>query len=186
MRMTGAWHVYRRGDKWRKPKHLARVLLECDDRVAVCFSAPVIELLPTRTEFAHPILAGLGPDILKPPVDVDEIKRRAAVQDSSVPIGDLLLDQQVVAGIGNIWRCEAMFNCRVNPTVPHAEVDLDKLVRTASRLMQAHARLGVVYRPRVYKRAGRPCPRCRTLIKAARTGRHARTVYWCPRCQPAG
>ena len=87
MRMTGAWHVYRVGDKWRKPKHLARVVLEFGDRIAVCFSAPVIELLPTRTEFAHPVLAGLGPDILKPPVDVEEVKRRAAEQDPSVPIG---------------------------------------------------------------------------------------------------
>jgi endonuclease-8 len=184
MRMTGSWHVYRVGDKWRKPKHLAGVVLEFGDRIAVCFSAPVIELLPTRTEFAHPVLAGLGPDILTAPLDVDEIKRRAAEQDPSVPIGDVLLDQQVVAGIGNIWRCEAMFNCKVNPAAPHSTVDLDALVRTASRLMQAHARLGVVYRPRVYNRAGRPCPRCHRPIKAARQGRHARTAYWCSKCQP--
>ena len=81
MRMTGSWHVYRAGDKWRKPKHQARVVLECGDRIAVCFNAPVIELLPTRTEFAHPVLAGLGPDVLEPPVDVDEVERRAAEQD---------------------------------------------------------------------------------------------------------
>jgi endonuclease-8 len=184
MRMTGAWHVYRTGDKWKKPKHLARIILEFGDRVAVCFSAPVIELLPTRTEFAHPVLAGLGPDVLKPPVDVDEVKRRAAEQPPDVPIGDLLLDQQVIAGIGNIWRNETLFNCGVHPSALHGTVDLAELVRTASRLMQAHARLGVVYRPRVYNRAGRPCPRCHARIESARTGRHARTAYWCPRCQP--
>ena len=184
MRMTGAWHVYRRGETWRKPKYQARVVLECGDRVAVCFNAPVIELLPTRTEFAHPVLAGLGPDILKPPVDVAEVCRRAAEQSPGTPVGDLLLDQQVVAGIGNIWRCETMFACRVHPTTPQAKAEVDELVRTASRLMQAHARLGVVYRPRVYIRAGRPCPRCGIAIEAARMGRHARTAYWCPRCQP--
>jgi endonuclease-8 len=186
MRMTGSWHVYRRDEKWRKPRHQARVVLEFEDRVAVCFNAPVIELLPTRTEFAHPVLAGLGPDILQPPIDMAEVRRRAAEQAPAVPIGDLLLDQQVIAGIGNIWRCETLFVCGVHPATAHTAVgvDLDELVRTASRLMQAHARLGVVYRPKVYNRAGRPCVRCRTLIKAARQGRHARTAYWCPQCQP--
>ncbi|MBA3655058.1 MAG: Fpg/Nei family DNA glycosylase [Actinobacteria bacterium] len=185
MRMTGAWHVYRAGEKWRKPRHLAGVVLECGDRVAVCFSAPVVELLPTRTEVLHPVLAGLGPDILSAPVDVDEVLRRAGGQPADVPIGDLLLDQQVVAGIGNIWRCEALFVCRVHPATAHPATDLAELVRTASRLMQAHARLGATYRPQIYGRSGRPCLRCRTPIESARAGRHARTAYWCPRCQPS-
>ena len=183
MRMTGSWHVYRMGETWRKPKHLARVVLEFGDRVAVCFSAPVIELLPTKTEWAHPILAGLGPDIMKAKVDVAEVKRRADEQPVDVPIGDLLLDQQVVAGIGNIWRNEALFMCGVNPATPHTRVDVAKLVRTAARLMQARARLGVTYRPKVYNRSGRPCPRCGGRIESARMGRHARTAYWCPKCQ---
>ena len=183
MRMTGSWHVYRMGAKWRKPKHLARVVLEFGDRVAVCFSAPVIELLPTKTEWAHPILAGLGPDVMKPPVDVDEVTRRAGEQPLDVPIGDLLLDQQVVAGIGNIWRNEALFVCGVNPATPHVRVDVAKVVQTAARLMQGRARLGVTYRPQVYNRARRPCPRCGGAIESARMGRHRRTAYWCPRCQ---
>lgn len=184
MRMTGAWHVYRAGDRWRKPRHQARIVLECGDHVAVCFNAPVIELLPTRTEYTHPNLAGLGPDVLKPPVDIAEVRRRAAEQPGAVPIGDVLLDQRIVAGIGNIWRCETLFMCGVHPDAPQGRVDVGELVRTAARLMQAKVRLGVTYRPNVYNRAGRPCVRCGTPIESARTGRHARTAYWCPSCQP--
>ena len=184
MRMTGAWHVYRAGERWRKPKYQARVVLECGDRVAVCFNAPVIELLHTRAEFAHPVLAGLGPDVMSPPVDLDEVDRRAAEEPADVAIGDLLLDQRIVAGIGNIWRCETLFACGVHPATPQGKADVVELVRTASRLMQGKVRLGVVYRPEVYNRAGRPCRRCGTRIESTRLGRHARTAYWCPTCQP--
>jgi endonuclease VIII len=184
MRMTGAWHVYREGDRWRKPRHLARVVLECGDRVAVCFNAPVIELLPTRAEVVHRALAGLGPDVLKPPLDVAEVQRRAGARPAAMPVGDLLLDQRIVSGIGNIWRSETLFACQVHPAAPQRAADIEELVRTASRLMQAHARLGARYRPSVYKRAGRPCVRCGSPIKAARMGADARTAYWCPTCQP--
>jgi endonuclease-8 len=184
MRMTGAWHVYRAGDPWKKPKYQARIVIECGDRIAVCFNAPVIELLPTRTEFTHRVLAGLGPDVLKSPDDVDEVCKRAAEESPDVPIGDLLLDQRVIAGIGNIWRCETLFACGIHPATPHVKTPVDELVRAASRMMQAHARLGVVYRPKIYNRASRPCVRCGTKVEASRMGRHARTAYWCPRCQP--
>jgi endonuclease VIII len=183
MRMTGSWHVYGAGEVWRQPKHLARVVLECGDRTAVCFNAPVIELLPTRAEWLHPTMAGLGPDVLKAPLDVDEVRRRAAGQPAERPIGDLLLDQRVIAGIGNIWRSEALFDARVHPATPQRRVAVIEVVRAASRLMQAHARLGARYNPTVYKRAGRPCRRCGSLIKSARIGTHARTAYWCPLCQ---
>lgn len=183
MRMSGSWHVYRLGEAWAKPRHLARVVLECGDRVAVCFNAPVVELLPTRAEVAHRVLAGLGPDVLAPVLDLAEVRRRAADRPADLAVAELLLDQRVVAGIGNIWRCEALFASRVHPRAPQAKVDLDAVVRAAARLMGAHARLGARYRPSVYKRAGRPCPRCGALIEAARMGRDARTAYWCPRCQ---
>jgi endonuclease VIII len=184
MRMTGSWHVYRAGERWRQPRHLARVVLESGDRVAVCFSAPVIELLPTQAEWRHPMMAGLGPDILKATVDLDEIRHRAAGQPADRPIGDLLLDQRVVAGIGNIWRSEALFESQVHPSTPQRRVAVAQVVQVAARLMQAHARMGARYNPAVYKRTGRPCRRCGTPIKSSPIGEHARTAYWCPRCQP--
>ena len=77
MRMSGSWHVYVAGERWRRPEHEARLVVECGDHVAVCFNAPVIELLVEREEPAHPTLAGLGPDILSQPLDVDAIRTRA-------------------------------------------------------------------------------------------------------------
>lgn len=203
MRMTGSWHVYRDGARWQKPPHEARVVLACGDRLAVCFSAPVVELLQPRAEHVHPALTRLGPDILADPsttapadpatiahLDLPEIRRRARRRPPHTPLGELLLDQTVVAGIGNIWRCETLFAERRNPWTPVSALTddgLDDLIRTASRLMRAQ--LGpwsAEHGPRwVYNRAGRPCPRCREPIQARRqSGDLARTTYWCPACQP--
>ena len=121
MRMTGSWHLYRRGDQWRKPKHLARVVLECGERIAVCFSAPVIELLPTRTEFAHAVLAGLGPDILKPPVTLTTSCGAPRERPPDTPIGDVLLDQQVVCGHRQHLAVRGDVRCGVNPAAPQRE-----------------------------------------------------------------
>lgn len=184
MRMTGSWHVYSAGEKWRKPAAQARLVLEAGERVAVCFNAPVIELLAPEGERRHPALAGLGPDVLRPPIPLDEIRLRAAARPADLTVGELLLDQRVVAGIGNIWRCETLFACRVHPRLPQGDLstgDLDRLVTTAARLMSSGARPA----PQVYGRARRPCYRCSTAVVAAPMGEAARTVYWCPRCQPA-
>jgi endonuclease-8 len=189
MKMTGSWHVYRAGERWRRPDREARLTLACGDHVAVCFNAPVVELLAPRAEALHPGLAGLGPDLLVDPFDLDEVRRRARTRPPDLPVGELLLDQRVVAGIGNIWRCESLFVERRNPWQPASAVtdeDLDRLVLTASRLMRAQ--LGP-WRPDngrrwVYGRAGRPCRRCGTRVEARRSGEGARVVYWCPRCQP--
>jgi endonuclease-8 len=187
MQMTGAWHVYSQGDRWRKPGWQARVVLEAGERVAVCFNAPVVELLTERDEAMHPSLTGLGPDVLKPPMDLDEVRRRATeTVPADVTIGELLLDQRVVSGIGNIYRCEALFLCRTNPRTPWPDADLDELVRTASRVMLTQLEPSTIYRPHVYNRAGRPCPRCRTPIAAETLGSDPpRTVDWCPNCQPS-
>jgi endonuclease-8 len=181
MRMTGSWHRYRRGERWRKPEWRAAAVLEAGDHVAVCFDAPVVELLDEREVARHPALAGLGPDVLRPPIDVAEVRRRAAAKPAATAIGDLLLDQQVVSGIGNIWRCEVLFLRRVLPSRPLADVtddELDALVTEAGRLMSEGRRT-----PWVYGRAGRPCRRCGTAIGVERTGEEARNVYWCQTCQ---
>jgi endonuclease VIII len=184
MKMTGSWHVYPAGARWRKPGWQARVVLEAGDRVAVCFNAPVVELLTERDEAEHPALAGLGPDVLKPPIDMDEVRRRAARRPADVTIGELLLDQQVVSGIGNIYRCEAMFLCGTDPHTPWPEADLDALVATASKVMLAQLEPRAIYQPHVYGRTGQPCTRCRTPIRSELYGEQPRTVYWCPNCQP--
>jgi endonuclease VIII len=197
MKMTGSWHVYREGERWRRPAGQARLILACGDRVAVCFNAPVVELLARRAEALHPGLTGLGPDLLVDPFDIDEVRRRARSRPPDLAIGELLLDQRVVAGIGNIWRCESLFVEGRNPWQPHSALtdeELDRLVLTASRLMRSqlgpwqpeHGSHGVQARSRrwVYGRGGRPCRRCGTPIQTRRHGEGARVVYWCPRCQP--
>jgi endonuclease-8 len=190
MRMTGSWHVYPAGRAWRRPERQARLVLECGDRVAVCFNAPVVELLADRGELLHPSLSKLGPDVLAEPLDLAGIRTRARARGDDVAIGELLLDQQVVSGIGNIWRCEALFAEGINPWTARgalADDTFDALVGRAARLMGASARGAMADRPvaRVYKRNGRPCRRCGALVEARRQGEQARTAYWCPRCQPA-
>ena len=184
MRMTGSWHVYPAGEKWKRPASQARLVIECGDRVAVCFNVPVIELLHERDEKVHPALANLGPDVLVEPVDVAEVRRRAATRPPDLPICELLLDQQVVCGIGNIWRAESMFACSVDPMTPQADAPLDDLVNAATRLMSASvAARGAPPPMAVYGRTGQPCRRCRTPIESRVFGDNARRLYWCPSCQ---
>lgn len=192
MRMTGSWHVYKSGDPWKKPAWQAVVVLECGDHLAACFNAPVVELLTADEAESHMSISGLGPDVLgEGRFDFDEVKRRAAKADPKTPIGELLLDQRVVSGIGNIYRCETLFINRVDPWLPAPEVSedlLDRLVRTAIEMMRRSVMPGGGRAKRhVYKCPGRPCGRCGTLVKAGRIGRvHVRDVYWCPKCQAPG
>jgi endonuclease-8 len=196
MRMTGSWHVYTRGERWHRPSAQARVVLETGERLAVCFSAPVVELLVPGGDRLHPVLAALGPDVLVEPLDLGEVRERVLRQPGSHEIGDVLLDQRVASGIGNIYRCEALFLDGIHPRRSLDEVGADAVVHTvetASRLMKtgASSNPGARTQPagagrrRVYDRAGRPCPRCGAPITSGRVGSQARTAYWCPRCQPS-
>ena len=189
LRMNGSWHRYRPGERWRRPPGRARLVLEVDGTVAVCFDAPVVELSETRTEPLHPSLSRLGPDLLKPEFDVAEAHRRLrAPERAEMSISAALLDQRALAGIGNIWRNETLFAERVDPWAPVRELDdatLDRLIATARRLLTQSA--GVApgrTSTKVYRRAGRPCPRCGTVIRSAPlSGEVPRTTYWCPSCQ---
>jgi len=187
MRMTGSWHVYPAGERWQAPAWQARLVLEAGERVAVCFNAPVIELLARGGERAHPALVNLGPDMLVEPLDLVAVRQRAAQRPPETEIGDLLLDQQVVSGIGNIYRCETLFLNGVHPRRRVSQVDIGPLVTTAAELMQASVtpstRPGTVQRW-VYNRSGRPCRNCGTRISSERVGTQARIAYWCPSCQP--
>jgi endonuclease-8 len=187
MRMTGSWHVYRPGERWRIPERLAKAVLEVDGTVAVLFNAPVVELTRGDERTAH-----LGPDILDGDLDVERVVRRARSL-GNVPVGELLLDQRVTAGIGNVYRNEALWAERVNPWTGSAslsDAQLRGLFTCAHAAMRANlrstewARRFPGYgRGAVHGRGGRPCPRCGTRIEVRAQGEHARLTYWCPTCQ---
>ncbi len=185
MRMDGAWHVYAPGERWRKPEHMARAVLQTDDTVAVCFLAPVVELVAGERDGA----THLGPDILRPDFDVDEAVARARGSDRET-LGDVLLDQRVCAGIGNIHKCNALWQCRLDPWTPVAAVDdatlRTLLLTTRDRMRRSAVQRGFRQVPGVHGRAGRPCPRCGTLISIRSQGEHGRPTYWCTRCQGPG
>ena len=202
MRMHGSWHRYRPGERWRRPAARAVVTLEVEGAVAVCFDAPVVELFDAHAEAIHPALARLGPDLLAPSFDEDEaIRRLRDPARATTTIGEALLDQRALAGIGNVWRCEVLFLERVDPFLRVNHVDdatLGRLVSTARRLLLASAgRSGGTARPIaggargaatsrlwVYGRAGRPCRRCGTILRSTRLGRDLpRLLTWCPACQ---
>jgi endonuclease-8 len=189
LRMNGSWHRYRPGERWRRPPGRARLVLEVDGAVAVCFDAPVVELFEARAERVHPSLSRLGPDLLSPDFDATEAHRRLrAPERQSMAIGAALLDQRAMAGLGNIWRNETLFAEKVDPYAPVAEVDdatLYRLIGTGRRLLTESAGLAPGRAPtRVYRKTGRPCPRCGTAIRSAPlNGEVPRTTYWCPRCQ---
>jgi endonuclease-8 len=194
LRMNGSWHRYRPGERWRRSPARARLVLEVPGAVAVCFDAPVVELFDTRAEAIHPTLSRLGPDLLAPdfgPAHAAEARRR--LRDSAragLTISEALLDQRALAGIGNIWRNETLFHDRIDPWARVGDLDdvtVDRLVATARRLL----RQSVGEAPGrtlmwVYRRSGRPCRRCGTLIRSGPLSNDSpRTTYWCPTCQPA-
>ena len=200
LRMTGTWHRYRPGERWLRPASRAALVLEVEGSVAVCFDAPIVELFDTRSRALHPILSRLGPDLLAP--DFDPADAMARLREGSAPataIGEALLDQRVVAGVGNVYRSEVLFIERVDPFALASALDgatLGRIVATARRLLLLNARSsgarattprageGADSRLAVYRRSGRPCRRCGTPIRSASLGAdHPRTVWWCPRCQ---
>ena len=194
LRMNGSWHRYRPGERWRRGEARARLVIEVPGAVAVCFDAPVVELFEERTEQFHPGLAPLGPDLLDPewgPRQAEEALRR--LRDparSTMTISEALLDQRALAGIGNIWRNETLFAERVDPFARVANLDdttLARLVTTARRFLRTSAGVAPGRVPMaVYRRAGRPCRRCGTLLRTRPlAGEVPRMTYWCPSCQPA-
>lgn len=140
MRITGSWHLYRPGEGWRKSPRAARAVLEFSDWVAVCFSAPLVELSPAPAAG----LVHLGPDILGAKVDLGDLVRRARAL-GPVPLGESLLDQRVCCGVGNIHKCEALWELRLDPWLPSDalhDTRLEQFFATARRAMQANLRAG--------------------------------------------
>ena len=192
-RMDGTWHLYRTGERRRGgPDWQVRVLLENADWQAVGYRLPVVELLPTDREAAA--VGHLGPDLLGPDWDPAEAVRRLAA-DPGREVGDALLDQRNLAGIGNLYKVETLFLAGVSPWRPVGEVDgLEALVQRARRLLwinrehPGQVTTGVNRRGQehwVSERSGRPCRRCGGPIRSARQGTppYDRVTCWCPGCQ---
>jgi endonuclease-8 len=193
LKMEGQWQVYALGQKWRRPAHTARIVLETAQRQAVGFELGVLEVLPLASEAAE--LDYLGPDLLGPDWDAD-VALANLLAAPQRPVGVALLDQRNLAGLGNVYKSELCFLRGVLPQTPMGDVPLpEKVVDLAYRLIQANkdrpsrittgnTRAG--QNLWVYNRAGKPCRRCGTRIEEGELGAdelQLRTTFWCPNCQ---
>jgi endonuclease-8 len=193
LKMEGSWRVYATGERWGKPGHHARVVLDAGDRVGVGFQLGVVELV--LREHEGQVVGHLGPDLLGPDWDEQEAVRRLTA-DPERPLGEALLDQRNLAGIGTIYRTELCFLTGYDPRSPVGVVaDPLRMVRLARSMLDQNRQLpqicttGDMRRGRnlwVYGRPGERCLRCGTLIAYAELGEpgRARAAYWCPSCQP--
>lgn len=187
LRMTGAWGVYQPGRRWGRSPRRAWLVLRVGGVDVVQFDGPVLELMTTgRTRFDQR-LAGLGPDVLADAFDRDRFLARLRGDDPTRPIGDALLDQRTVAGIGNMWKAEGCWEARVDPWRAVRDVSDAEAVAIVEGL-RPRMLSSAVDGPRaishqVYGKPGQPCPRCGTRIRSRGQGDDNRIMYWCPGCQ---
>jgi endonuclease-8 len=190
--MEGEWVLQRPGDRWRLPGHQARLIIENAGAVAIGYRLKVTEVIATSDE--ERVLGHLGPDVLGPDWDEREAIKRVRSRVGQ-PIGEVLIDQTVMAGPGNVYKSEVCFLRGVNPFLLVEEVpDPDALVKLIKRLMEVNratgrqVTTGDLRRGRgrwVYGRGGRPCRRCRMpILRAESSEVGGRVTYWCPACQP--
>jgi endonuclease-8 len=207
--LHGSWHRYRPGETWRRPPSRAALVLEVPGAIAVCFDAPVVELFERRAEEVHPTISMLGPDLAAATFDAPEaVKRLRDPGRAQTAIGEAILDQRAMAGVGNVFKSEVLFIEKVDPFSPVSKLDdetLERIVAKSRELLQANAnpeaaagrtttvdlKTGKRLAPSrlwVYDRVGRPCHTCGTLIQTEQQGAELpRTTYFCPSCQaPAG
>ena len=203
MRMNGSWHIYRPHDAWQRPRRDMRIVIATADFVAVGFNIPVAEFFPARDLARHDELRRLGPDLLGETFDAAEALARVKARPGET-IADVLLNQRVMAGIGNVYKSEVLFACRVHPFANVRDVGdaaLECLVTTARRFLLANVHTSLApmttytgYRRTtgrdnpserhwVYGRVGLPCRRCGTPVTIDKQGNDARLTYWCPSCQ---
>jgi endonuclease-8 len=191
--MRGSWRLLRRAGAGHRFLSRARAVIETADAIALCSLSPVVEMLSPSQAAAHPALARLGPDLLGPGFDAAEARRRLRAR-ADLEIGPALMDQTALAGIGNVYKSEALFLCGVSPFARVRELDgetLDRLVAKARDLLHRNRGPG----PRrttsalspgrlwVYRRSGQPCRKCGARIERAVQGDQARSTYFCPACQ---
>lgn len=188
LRMNGAWGIYESGRRWHRSPRRAWLVIRTPEHEVVQFDGPVLELMTeSRTRFDLR-LAALGTDILAPDFSEQKFLTRLREDDPTRGIGDALLDQRNIAGIGNVWKSEGCFDAQIDPWRRVGEVSDDEalaIIRaTRPRMQDSVSRGGHIRGVQIYDRAGRPCPRCKTTrIKARGQGDDNRATFWCPECQ---
>jgi endonuclease-8 len=203
MRMNGSWHIYRSGERWRAPHRDMRIVIGAGPFVAVGFNIPVAEFLTPGQLARHAVIQSLGPDLTDPAFNRSDVLQRISERPHE-PIAEVLLDQRILSGIGNVLKSEILFVARIDPLAPAGTLDdrqLDRILDVALRLMTMNTveslsmtrgsgrrttgSLDPSAKLYVYGRGGKPCRQCGTLIRSVKTGLDARLTYWCPHCQPA-
>jgi endonuclease-8 len=205
MRMNGSWHIYRPGEAWRRGRNRMRIVIGTDSFVAVGFDVPVAEFHDSASLARHPSLTRLGPDVLHEEFDAHDAAARLRDLGDLV-VGEALLRQSVLAGIGNVFKSEICFACSVNPFRKVSSLNDAELLclttkaqeylkanvtdnsgdrittytgfRRTTRRADANARLWV------YGRHNQPCRRCGRSIQSRKQGESARVTFWCANCQP--
>jgi endonuclease-8 len=195
LRMGGAWGVYPRGGRWHRGAHRAWLVIRTDEHDVVQFDGPVLELLTEgRTRFDRR-LAALGPDVLAPEFDEASFLKRLRDEDQGRQVGDALLDQRIVSGIGTVWKSEGCFLAGLSPWRPLSTVSDEEVMAVIRTIRPLMAR-SVAGRGRivsyegaepgskwVFERTDLPCRRCATPIRFRGQGDDNRNTFWCPECQ---
>ncbi len=209
MLMSGTWHIYKTGEKWWQPKNRMRVAITCGDYQAVAFNVPIAEFHTARSLERNSQVPKLGPDVLHDNFSIAagvQALRHRAVSHPNDEIAVVLLNQRVVAGLGNVYKSEVAFAAGVNPFRPMSSLtdsEMNLMIEASHKYMKANVLDGsgdaiVTYsgnrrtthsmnagdRLWVYGRRGQECRRCGTAILMRKQGEQARSTYWCPTCQP--
>jgi endonuclease-8 len=209
MRMSGSWHIYRTGERWQALRRAMRIVITCGEMQAVAFHVPIAEFHTERTLERRLQALKLGVDVLGDDFSIDtgvQALRDYGIAHPDAEIADVLLNQRVLAGLGNVYKSEVAFAAGVNPFRPMrtiTERELTRMAEAAQRFMKANAAdtsgAGIVThsgnrstmhemdrnnRLWVYGRAGKECRRCGASIEMRKQGLNVRSTYWCPSCQP--
>lgn len=203
MRMNGSWHIYRIGERWQRPRRDMRIVLSTENFEAVAFTVPVAEFVTETALSRHAELRKLGPDVLSESFDAAKVIENLRSR-TTIAIADALLDQRVLAGLGNVYKSEVLFMCAVNPFAQVndlSDAQLASIVEAARRTLEINVserlelmttygglrrtthRSAPTERLWVYGRARLPCRRCGAPINVRKQGLDARLTYWCPNCQ---
>ena len=205
MLMSGSWHIYRVGERWRMPRRTMRCVVRVEDFEAIAFNVPVANFFNARTLERNSMIPKLGPDLLHADYDENEARARVLARGDE-EIANVLLNQRVIAGLGNVYKSEVCFLCGVHPFRTVASLmppELDGLLYQSRKLIGENVQESsgdkiLTYtgarrttrsadqasRLWVYGRQGQPCRRCGTAVLMRKQGTGARSTYWCPECQP--